>query len=122
MAGAMAYHQEQLLKDLQKAGMSFMVERPRHGGTESVLLTPNQAVRFLGNPAAVLAETYEVSEADFLQWIEDRFSVRCAARTTRNRRCRATATGLSSVDPKTWVANQGALCSNHGAELLVDQP
>jgi hypothetical protein len=101
------------LQFLATLNIGFYATVPHFAGATSVFLTPAQLIEYATNPDLYVAKTWGVSLEDYLAWRDEGFGVRCAALTSKKRRCRNYVTGGSSVEPNRWVEMQGHYCDRH---------
>lgn len=70
-------------------------------------------LEFLEDPAAIYARHFGVSKLEYLAWVADDHSVRCAGKTVRGLACKSIVRGGANVEPQVWLAMQGACCNVH---------
>lgn len=101
------------LKELRELGTSFSIAVPAPYGIQTFVVGPETLIKLRKDQAVAHAECYGVSKEDYLSWVEEEFSVRCAAKTAKGKRCKNAVEDGCSVEPKTWVEMQGMYCHVH---------
>jgi len=102
-----------LVERLSELGASILIRCPGEWGSRDTYIRPNELAGYLSDPEELVARHLGVTRTEFLAWQDEGFSVQCAARTKRGKRCRGVVTGGSHVPAKIWVQMQGGFCVAH---------
>jgi hypothetical protein len=82
---------------LARAGIGFSVSMSVPGGAATISVTAKEAVAYLSNPQAFVADHHGLSEADYEMWVALDGQAMCGASRRSDRRPRrrpqSTATG-----------------------------
>ncbi|WP_442593304.1 hypothetical protein ACSBPU_18695 [Parapusillimonas sp. JC17] len=86
-----------LLKALVESGCALAVNVPTLSGNQTVIATPEQALRLLQDKYAVYGELMGLSRTDHIEWVASQGSVYCSA-TTQKGIAAATLPHTTSTD------------------------
>lgn len=111
-----ALSMDEVIDRLSDLGASIMIRHPDAWGERDVAIKPEELMEYLRGPVEFFARRLGVSHAQFIAWQEEKCSVRCAARTSKGRRCKQIVTGGSHVSAVQWLKMQGEYCSVHIAD------
>lgn len=105
-----------LLKALVESGCALAVNVPTLSGTQTVIATPEQALRLLQDKYAVYGELMGLSRTDYIEWVASLGSVYCSATTQKGHRCRNPIVGATLLAPSAWkdTYESGGYCAVHG--------
>lgn len=105
-----------------RAGVSFMVSipAPTMNGTKILSLTAEELGAYLEDYNLFLANYYELSVPDFVDWhYVDKMAVRCPVEIGEGERCNMVIPGTSPISPEKWKALRGTRCEKHAKPYLV---
>lgn len=105
------------LISLQEKGCGFYINVPNQWGAHDYPASPDDLIELNRDPVAYYVKMHGVSKIQYIQWVEESFSVHCAGKTSKGKRCKNVVTNGSNVDAKIWVQMQGEYCFLHNEGL-----
>lgn len=106
-----------LLTAMHARGIYFATDIEAPCGATHVCLSPEDVLRFIEDKTAVSAEMWGVTKYQFIDWLNDGKSARCAAKTKKGHRCKHNVANGIQVEPQVYVQMQGEYCTLHSGEI-----
>ncbi len=107
-----------LLNSLASLGVEFTLRTQGPWGDESFPCDAYELLELLHDHNAFKAKRYGVEKSDYISWVNDGYTVKCAALTAKKKPCQNHVTGGTNVSPKKYKEMQGQYCCAHEGDYI----
>ncbi|HFG7030832.1 TPA: hypothetical protein ACGIK9_003331 [Acinetobacter baumannii] len=105
--------EQALIDQIADKGISFSVTVPSPFGHTQIFLDKSLVLEYLSDVNCALAKHHGVSTNDYINWLEQNYSVQCCATTALGKRCKNIVPDGNHVNVTQWVQMQGLVCERH---------
>lgn len=105
---------QRTVTDMSKAGIVFFTNVRAPGGVRELMLSPDEVADFVKDPDFGAAKKFDLTKAEYQEWVERDGYIQCSASTLSGTRCKNIVSGGSFYDADAWKRTQGEYCAVHG--------